>query len=65
VSLKGEDIWRIDPGRVALPIRGGFCKRGWEVCRSKYKTIDERGLVVRDVMANGLMGIMELEHGTP
>ena len=42
-----------------------FCKRGWEVCRSKYKTIDERGLVVRDVMANGLMGIMELEHGTP
>ena len=42
-----------------------FCKRGWEVCRSKYKIIDERGLVVRDVMANGLMGIMELEHGTP
>jgi hypothetical protein len=32
---------------------------------SEYKTIDKLGLVIRDVMANGLMGIMELEHGTP
>jgi len=30
------------------------------VRRSKYKTIDECGLVVRDVMANGLNGY----HGT-
>jgi len=37
---------------------GGVEWRGWEVRRSKYKTIDERGLVVRDLMANGLY------HGT-